>query len=114
MNELKLLVNRFGYKDDIDDLQSEWLDEIFIYLELDPVELREMDPSKFTDILYKMNLDIIGYPNLGAIKVIYKGDVIGEWAGPELTLKRDKDTKQLYYEVLIQYWSILDDEDDIS
>jgi predicted Zn-dependent protease with MMP-like domain len=112
--EITLLVNRFNYQEDIDELRDSWLEDILMYLELNPVELKEMLPHVFVDLLYSMNLDIVDYPSLGAMAVVYEGDLIGEWAGPELTLKKDKETGELYYEVLIQQWSILDEEIDMS
>lgn len=112
--EITLLVNRFNYKEDLDELRDEWLEEILMYLGLNPVELKEMEPHVFVDMLYNMNLDLVDYPSIGAMEVVYEGELIGEWAGPEFELKMDKDTGELYYEVSIQYWSILDDEIDMS
>lgn len=112
--EITLLVDRFNYQGDIDEVRDAWLEDIFMYLGIDPVQAKEMLPHVFVDLLYSMSLDIVDYPALGAMAVTYEGELIGEWAGPELTLKKDKQTGELYYEVSIQQWSILDEEIDMS
>jgi len=112
--EITLLVDRFNYRDVLDELRDEWLEEILMYLGLNPVELKEMEPHVFVDMLYEHKLDIVDYPSIGAMEVVYEGEVIGEWAGPEFTLKQDSETNELYYEVSIQHWSVLDEEIDMS
>lgn len=112
--EITLLVDRFGYQKDIDDIQTEWLDNIFMYLELNPVELKEMKPHVFIDTLYNKNIEIIRFQKTGAMIVKHKGEIVGKWAGPELTLEKDNKKGELYYKISIQQWSILDEEIDLS
>ena len=44
----------------------------------------------------------ISYPSFGGILVKYEDEILGEWAGPDMHLKKDHEGK-LYYEINIEY-----------
>lgn len=108
--EITLLVDRFNHKEDIKELKNLWIEDILIYLGLDLEEVKKLSPDNFIEMLDEKKIELIERHSNGELNVYLKGDLIGKWAGPEFTLKKDKRTKEFYYEVSIQYWSILNDD----
>ena len=62
---------------------------------------------------FDKKVDIIDFPDINAIRVSYQNEVVGEWAGPEFKLVEDHEKKELFYEVSIESWSVIEDEIDI-
>lgn len=108
---ITLMADRYGYHNAIKEVQEEWLEELLGFLGLDLEIKHNSSDADFVKYLIDNKVEIIEYPSLGAIRVVYEGDTVGEWAGPELTLKKDE-KGGLYYEVNIECWSVK--EEDIS
>ena len=71
-----------------------------------------METPVLVEHLIDEGVEITNYPSIGAMSVSFEGELVGEWAGPEMTL-RSEDGK-LYFEAEIEHWSILDEEIDLS
>lgn len=106
------MADRYGYQSAIKEVREEWLEDLLLFLGLDVGKKEESHPE-FVKYLIENKVEIIEFPSLGAIRVIYEGDVVGEWAGPELTLKRDE-KGGLYYEINIEHWSIKEEDINLS
>jgi len=113
---IKILADRFGYQESIDELRNEWIEDIIAFLGIDIQEAYQhgIDDPMFVEALMGNKIEIIDYPGLGAVKIEYEGDVIGEWAGPQLTLKVDEESGGYYYEIEIESWSILEEDIDLT
>lgn len=109
---ITLMADRYGYQNAIKEVREEWLEGLLLFLGLDIEKSQESHPE-FVKYLVSNKVEIIEFPSLGAIRVIYEGDVVGEWAGPELALKRD-DKGGLYYEITIECWSIKEEDINLS
>lgn len=111
--ETVLLVDRFGYHEILEEAREQWLEDILMYLGIDPSDLLEMEPSDVIDFYLQERIEILDYPSIGALKVLYDDELIGEWAGPEFELLTDEDTGEVYYKITIENWSIIEDEIEI-
>lgn len=108
---ITLMADRYGYQNAIKEVREEWLEELLLFLGLD-IEKKEASGSEFVKYLFENKVEIIEFPSLGAIRVTYEGEVVGEWAGPEMRLKKDKGG--LYYEITIECWSIKEEDINLS
>ena len=106
-----ILTDRVKYQDEIRSVRNDWLSDLLIFLGIDEEKVSKMPRDVAVEYFFIKNLDIIEYPDIGALKVVYEGEVVGEWAGPEFTMKED-DSGRLYYETEIEHWSIIDEEID--
>jgi hypothetical protein len=63
------------------------------------------------DLLLKLEIEIIDNGDRGSI-IYHKGILFAEWFKPKFITKQNKQTrnlsKQLYYEMIIETWSIFD------
>jgi len=109
--EIKLLTDRNGYLEVIEDVKTEWLNEI---LEALGVNLEELYSHAATEqleyLLEKHEIEIITYPGVSALKVEHDGETVAEWAGPDFLLKTDKETRSKYYEITIEAWTFMEEE----
>jgi len=103
-----LLTERSGYESDILEARWSWLKDLLIYLGIGVEVLEDAEVPVLVEYLMDEGVEITDYPSIGAMKVSYDGEVVGEWAGPEMTLKSENG--KLYFEVEIEHWSILDEE----
>lgn len=108
---ITLMADRFGYNSAIKEVREEWLEELLLFLGIDIGKKEELSDAEFVKYLFENEVELVDFPSLGALRVSYEGDIVGEWAGPELTLKKD-DKGGLYYEINIECWSVK--EEDIS
>ena len=108
--EVKLLADRYGYQEAIDQLKEEWLFELLLFIEVPAEVLEEFDGPNLSDFFFEKEIEILNFPTIGGLRVELEEEVIGEWAGPEFQLIKDEETGELYYEITIEYWSIMDDE----
>ena len=106
-----ILTDRTNFAKDIKEIRKQWLGGLLSYLGIDTEELLELPRDLIVEYLLDNNIEIIEYAGLDALEVRYEGDVIGEWAGAELTLKEDDDLS-LYFEANIEHWSIEEEEID--
>lgn len=111
---LKLMADRYGYLKAVEEVQDDWLENLLAFLGVDFQEVNEMTAPEFVDYLKTNNVGITRYPTLGALSVEFEGEVVGEWASPELTMKSDPETGELYYEIEIENWSIMEEDIDLS
>ncbi len=107
-----LLTDRAGYDNDIAEARWGWLKDLLIYLGIDVEVLEGVETPVLVEHLIDEEIEITDYPSIGAMSVLFEGELVGEWAGPEMTLKSEGG--KLYFEVEIEHWSILDEEIDIS
>ena len=107
-----LLTDRAGYAEDISEARWNWLKDLLIYLGIDVNVLEDVEIPVLVEYLIDEEIEITDYPSIGAMSVSLGGEVVGEWAGPEMTLKSQNGN--LYFEVEIEHWSILDEEIDLS
>jgi hypothetical protein len=107
--ETKILANRSNYLEAISDERSSWVSFILESLELDMDIINSGDKGLVFDYLVEQNIDIVDYPELGAVKVVFGSDVVGEWGAPDFTLRTSEDASEIYYEIIIENWSIFDD-----
>lgn len=107
------MADRIGYQKAINEVREEWLEELLAFLGLD-LEIKDnSSDAEFIKYLLNNQVEILEFPSLGAIRVSYEGNVVGEWAGPELKLKKD-DKGGLYYEINIECWSVREEDIDLS
>ena len=104
------MADRYGYQNAVREVREEWIEDILLFLGLDIEKMRESNPE-FVEYLIQNKVEIIEFPSIGAVRITYEGDVVGEWAGPDLILKKDE-KGGLYYEITIERWSVK--EEDIS
>ena len=104
-----VLTDRVNFARDIKDVQQQWLGDLLSYIGVDTEEMSELPKDVIVELLVNNNIEIIEYVGIDALEVRYDGDVIGEWAGPVLTLKSDEDDN-LYFEANIEHWSIIEEE----
>jgi len=112
MQSITLLTDRVNYEQDISLVRDNWLRDLFSFIGFDVLELDEMPKDKVLDYFIKNKLELIYYTELQALKVKFEGDLIGEWAGPEIKLVSEDG--QLFNNITIQYWSIIDQQLDIE
>ncbi len=110
--EIKILADRYGYLETVEELKEQWLYDLLLHVGLEPEVLEEWDNPSIVELFLNNNIEIVNYPSIGGVMVSYRDDVIGEWGGPDLTLMRDHETGELYYEITIEYWSILDEDEE--
>lgn len=106
---IKLLTDRVGYSRDVKEVRQEWLRDLFCFIGLDVDAMDEMERDEILDYMLENEVEIIEHKSIEALEVKFNGELIGEWAGPELLLKQDKDGS-LYYEVEIEHWTIEEDQ----
>lgn len=111
--KLTMLVDRNGFRESINEERDRWVFTLLNYLGVDANVLEEYDMPDLVDHLYSKNIEVIDYPSIEAIRVSLGGKVVGEWAGPEFTLKQDKETGDMYYEVSIENWSVIEENIDV-
>ncbi len=107
------MADRYGYQNAIKEVRDEWLEDLLLFLGLDIEKKQESDPE-FVKYLFDNKVEIIEFSTLGAIRVTHEGNVVGEWAGPEMKLKQDKEKGGLYYEVTIECWSVKEEDINLS
>jgi len=117
--ELKILTDITSYRKIIDEERKRWLYELLYFLGIDIKSLEGMDPGEATSCLVSNHIFVCDYPGLDAIKIEYRPEphgpleLAGEWAGPDFTMKRDENG-ELYYEISIECWSIVDEGIDME
>jgi hypothetical protein len=105
-----LLANRYSHHSSVEEQGKIWLFELLGRMELDLEVLDEASSDIVLDYLLENQVEIMDYPDIGAIKVTLRGEVAGEWAGPSFTLKKDSGSGDLYYEIELEHWTIFDEE----
>ena len=108
--KLTILVNRYGFRNEIDEELRIWLYDLLTQLEVDVELFDELDPGELGDYLLTSQVDIVSHPSINAAQIFFKGELIGEWAGEELRMVKGDESGELYYEATIEYWSIFDDD----
>ena len=104
-----ILTDRVKYQEAVGDVRSAWLSDLLIYIGIDRDMVKEMPRDIAVEYFLNKDLEILEYIDIGAMKVVYEGEVVGEWAGPDLKIK-EGEYGDLYYEAEIEHWSIADEE----
>jgi hypothetical protein len=104
-----ILTDRSNFAKDIKDVRQQWLDDLLFYIGIDTEELSDLPRDMAVEYLIENDIEIIEYTGIEALEVKYNGNVIGEWAGPTMTLKEDE-KKTLYFEANIEHWSVIEEE----
>lgn len=116
---IRILANLTDYLAVIEEHKKSWLYELLYFIGVDIERLESLPTDKALEHLLSKHIFIYDYPDIGALKVERREDhslpveTIGEWAGPSFVVKRDE-KGELYYEIDIETWSIIDDSIDIS
>ena len=105
-----ILASRDNYRESIDEERASWVKYILENLDVDTDELDELSGYDVFEILIGNGIDVVNYPDLGAVKISFGHDVIAEWGEPEFLMIRDNDSGEFYYKITIENWSIFDDE----
>jgi hypothetical protein len=101
-----ILSDRCGYDELIEEMRVKWVEDILQYIGADLEYLSSLPKDYEVKYYQDNNIEIIYYQDLKACKVIYDGELIGEWLSPSFKLKKDQD---LYYEITLESWSILEE-----
>tara|TARA_A100001011_G_scaffold342872_1_gene376755 strand:- start:3973 stop:4302 length:330 start_codon:yes stop_codon:yes gene_type:complete len=109
MKTTTILVDRVGYEKEITKIRNVWLNDLLIFLGIDEEFLYSADKGEIVDLLFDNSIDVMFYADIGALSVSFNGELVGEWAGPELTMKEDE-SGLLYFEANIANWSIIEEE----
>ena len=105
----KILADRTGYQKVVAEQKNIWISEILEALGVDD-DFFDLPIDYQRDLLIENEIQIIRYPDIDACMVIFEGNVIGEWLGPSLRLVEDD--QGLYFEITLESWSILENQDD--
>lgn len=105
----KILTDRVGYTRDVKEIRQEWLRDLFWFIGLDVETMDEMERGEVLEYMLDNEIEVIEHKSIDALEVKYNGELVGEWAGPVLTLRQDDDGS-LYYEVEIEHWTIEEDQ----
>ncbi len=106
----KILANRSDYLEAINEQRSLWVHFILESLDLDMDIILGDDKNDAFEYLVENSVEVVDYPEIGAVKIEFGGDIVGEWGQADFLLKRDDSDGSLYYEISIENWSIFDDE----
>ena len=104
-----ILTDRSGGDVEIDEVRQLWLHDLLGYLGADTEWLSSAPRDLAVEYFVENDLEIIKHKGIDALEVKYKGEVVGEWGGPVRSLKEGPNGN-LYFEVEIEHWSIIDDE----
>jgi hypothetical protein len=116
---ITILTDLTSHTATVEEQKKIWLYELLYFLGIDVEILDEIPGDVAVEYLIKNGVHITDYPSIGALKVEHRRDhsspleVVGEWAGPEYSVKMDEEGK-LYYEVSIECWSIIDEGIDME
>lgn len=116
---ITILTDLTSHTATVEEQKKIWLYELLYFLGIDVEILNDIPGDAAVEYLIKSGIHIIDYPGIGALKVEYRKDhgspleVVGEWAGPEYSVKMDEEGK-LYYEISIECWSIIDESIDME
>ena len=106
-----ILTDRTGYEKTIKEVRQEWLADLLEFIGLDIAALDQMPPDAAVEYFVDNEVEVIEYLGIGAMKVKQNGEMIGEWAGPDMVLKEDS-SGALYFEVKVETWSIIEEQID--
>jgi hypothetical protein len=104
-----ILTDRVQYQEAVKSIRDEWLSDLLIYIGIDRDIAKEMPRDAAVEYFLHNDLEVIEYIDIGALKVVHEGEVVGEWAGPDLKM-REGEHGDLYYEAEIEHWSVADEE----
>jgi hypothetical protein len=104
-----VLTDRVNYKTEIDEIKQIWLRDLLHYLGADTVWLDNAERDLAVEYFIQNDLEIIKHTSIDALEIKHQGEVVGEWGGPSFTLKEDEDG-ELYFEVEVEHWSIIEED----
>ena len=104
-----ILTDRTNFKPEIEEVKQAWLRDLLAYLGADTGWLDKAPRDLAVEYFVQNELEIINHTSIDALEVRHKDELVGEWAGPQYTLKKGDDG-DLYFEVQIEHWSIAEDE----
>jgi hypothetical protein len=106
---IKILTDRANLLSDVKQIRQEWLRDLFAYIGLDVDRLDKLSKPEVLEYFLDNDIDVIEHKGIDALEVRFEGDLIGEWGGPESSLKEASDGS-LYFEVEIEHWSVIEEE----
>ena len=107
----KILTDRVGYLNDVKEIRQEWLRDLFLYIGLDVEGMDNLSRPEILEYFLDNEVEVIEHKSIDGLEVKFEGELVGEWAGPNIVLKQDKDGS-FYFEVEIEHWSIKEEEID--
>ena len=105
----KILTDRTNCAKDVEEVRQAWLDDLLEFLGLDLEIIHNSPRDVVVEYFIENKIEIIDYINLKATSVKQDGELVGEWGGPDMKLKEDE-KGNLYFEVRIENWSIIDEQ----
>jgi len=113
--EIRLLANRTGYLQDVEEVKHEWLNDLLTALGVDMGELASLEQPEQVELLIEQyKIEIITYPGVSALRIDLEEETVGEWAGPDFILKTEEETGEKYYEIVIEAWTFIEEEIDME
>lgn len=104
-----IYADRSGFQKSIEQARQAWISEILLFIGIDYESLVELEKDQIREIFIEYNIEIVEYLDINACMIYFEGNVIGEWLGPEFKLMKDENGT--YYEITIESWSIIEDEE---
>jgi hypothetical protein len=110
-----MLVDRSGLRKAIEEEKGNWIRSVLVHLGLEPEKFENFSrPDLVAQYLEDNKIDITEYVELDAVKVEYRNELVGEWLGPaKISLREDEEDESLYYEVILEFWSVIDEEEKV-
>jgi hypothetical protein len=105
--KITLMTDRFGYQKAIEEQRDEWIENLLLFLGIDIQLLLNKDKSLFVLHLFQNKIEILEDLRNGFVQIKSESEVVGIWDSPKLTLKTDNGG--FYYEIELNYWSILEE-----
>jgi hypothetical protein len=117
---ITLLSNMNNHLAAVEEQKKIWLYELLYFLGVDVEILDELPGDLAVEMLMRKHISIVDYPSMGALRVEYREtaadplEIAGEWAGAEYLIKRDPENGEMYYEISIECWSVIDEGIDME
>lgn len=114
--ETKILSNKDDYISAIEEEKANWVMYVLESMGMDMELVNDGDSDEVFEYLMENNIDIIDFPDLNAVRILYGSELVGEWGQPNFLIRKNSETKESYYEITIENWTIFDEgmEDDLG
>lgn len=109
----EIITDRNNYHREIEEVRNDWTEEILNYLGVETeIFHQDVDEVDKYEYLLLNKIEIIDFPAFQALQIMFKGDLIAEWATPEFVLHEDENG-EYFYKITVEHWSILEEEMDL-
>jgi len=110
----KILADFNGHLEAIEEQKKFWIYDVLTFLNIEVDKWEELPGDLAIKFLNSNRVNILDYPDKMAVKIEYRSEanqsfeIIGEWIVSDFFLKRD-DQNKLYYEIVIESWSVIEE-----